>query len=137
MNLELIGAILGVIGGSIYLHVPKRFLLYEGILGGLGWMVYLLIEQQFSMQLAVFITGLFIAIVSNILSRWIKTPASLFLIPGLLTLVPGVALYRSVYYFLQDSPLSQDALRETFTISGLIALSIFVVDAFVKSFLKK
>lgn len=137
MILQLIGAILGVIGGSIYLHVPTRFFIYEGILGGLGWMVYLFVEHNYNMQLAVFITGLFIAIVSNVLSRIAKTPASLFLIPGLLTLVPGVALYRSVFYFLQDSPLSQDALRETFTISGLIALSIFVVDAFVKSFLKK
>ena len=132
MILKIIGAILGVIGGSIYLKAPKSTLGYAGILGALGWIIYLITLNLTNETMAVFITGLSIALLSHLLARTTKTPITIFLIPGFLTLVPGMALYYSVRYFMEGSPLASDSLRTTLGISGLIALAIFIVDSLIK-----
>lgn len=132
MILKIIGAILGVIGGSIYLKAPKSTLAYAGLLGALGWMIYLITLSLTNETIAVFITGISITLISHILARSTKTPITIFLIPGFLTLVPGMALYYSVRYFMEGSALAQDSLRTTLSISGLIALAIFIVDSLIK-----
>lgn len=134
MMLQIVGAIIGVIGGSIYLQAPKRTLPHAGFLGALGWIIYLLSNQLTSELMSIFITGISITLMSHLWARWTKSPVTIYLIPGFLTLVPGVALYRSVAFFIQGSNLANDQLRTTFTISGLIALSIFIVDSLLKSF---
>ena len=45
-------------------------------------------------------------------------------------MVPGAAIYRSVYYFLQnDSALATKNLLETIQIAGAIAMGIFTMDS--------
>lgn len=55
---------------------------------------------------------------------------TVFLITGTLPAVPGAAIYRSVYYFLQnDSALATKNLLETIQIAGAIAMGIFTMDS--------
>jgi len=132
MILQVLGAIFGVIWGSIYLEAPKKHLLMGGLIGGLGWFAYLLALQSFDLSLSTFISGLIIAILSHGFARKVKTPVTMFLIPGFLPLVPGVSLYHAVYEFMKGSSLGNGYLLSTFQVAGMIALSIFVVDSFVK-----
>jgi uncharacterized membrane protein YjjB (DUF3815 family) len=132
MILQVLGAMFGVIWGSIYLEAPKKHLLMGGLIGGLGWFAYLIALKSFDLSLSTFISGLIIAILSHGFARRVKTPVTMFLIPGFLPLVPGVSLYHAVYEFMKGSSLGNTYLLSTFQVAGMIALSIFVVDSFVK-----
>ena len=62
-----------------------------------------------------------------------KAPVTLYLVTGILPLVPGVGMYRTVYYLLQsDHALTGYYLSYTLQIAGMIALAIFVVDSCFK-----
>lgn len=132
MILQVLGAVFGVIWGSIYLEAPKKHLLMGGLIGGVGWLSYLISLRSFDLSLSTFISGLIIAILSHGFARKVKTPVTMFLIPGFLPLVPGVSLYHAVYEFMKGSSLGNAYLLNTFQVAGMIALSIFVVDSFVK-----
>lgn len=132
MIIQVVGAAIGVIFGSIYLEAPKKHLAVAGIVGGLGWAGYLLALNAFGLIIATFISGLIIASLSHGLARWVKAPVTLFLIPGFLPLVPGVSLYHAVYEFMKGSSLGAAYLLNTFQVAGMIALSIFLIDSLVK-----
>ena len=67
---------------------------------------------------------------SHILARTLKAPVTIFLVPGILPLVPGGPIYRSVYYFINDnSGLGNMYFTQTLQIAGAIAMSIFIMDS--------
>jgi uncharacterized membrane protein YjjB (DUF3815 family) len=98
-----------------------------------GWWGYLIASRSLDLVPATFVSGLIIASLSHALARMVKTPVTMFLIPGFLPLVPGVSLYHAVYEFMKGSALGNGYLLNTFQVAGMIALSIFVVDSLVKS----
>lgn len=76
---------------------------------------------------------------SHIFARWKKAPVTLFLIPGLLPLVPGIGMYRMVYCFLlEDNGGSMASYYFVYTLqmAGMIAIAIFITDTFFKAFFR-
>lgn len=132
MILQILGAAIGVIWGSVYLDAPKKHLGYAGLVGGAGWATYLLALTKVDLVMATFIAGLVIASLSHFLARSVKTPVTMFLITGFLPLVPGVSMYHAVYEVMKDSALSSGYILNTFQVAGMIALSIFIVDSVVR-----
>ena len=98
-----IGALVAVMGFGIVLKVPRRFLLWAGIDGAVGWFIYLIVEQTTGSMLAsTFLGAVGIAVGAHICARIFKTPVTIFMIPANLTIVPGAGMYRIVYYILRQ-----------------------------------
>lgn len=136
--MQSIGALIAVIACAVILEAPKKFLLYAGIIGASGWCMYLLTVNSFGMVKATFISGLIIAFLAHIFSKLIKAPVTIFLIPGFFPLVPGVGMYRTVYYFLKgQKSLFEYNLTTTFEVAGMIAFSIFIIDSMSKIIKRK
>ena len=57
-----------------------------------------------------------------------KAPVSVFLIIGILPLVPGFKIYRTIYFMITGEGSSAEALADTLLMAGAIALGIFVAD---------
>jgi uncharacterized membrane protein YjjB (DUF3815 family) len=55
--LQVLGAIFGVIWGSIYLEAPKKHLLMGGLIGGVGWLSYLISLRSFDLSLSTLSLG--------------------------------------------------------------------------------
>ena len=67
-----------------------------------------------------------------------QAPVSVFLVPGILPLVPGTSIYNSVYYVIRNSrEESMYYLVETLQIAGAIALAVFLMDSVFKLIGKK
>ncbi len=82
------------------------------------------------MAAATFISAMVITILSQIGARILKAPVTVFLIAGILPLVPGTGMYRTVYYTIHnDGALANYYLRQTLMIAGAIALAIFIIDS--------
>lgn len=132
--IQVIGAFLAVVTIAVLNGVPVKYLVYSGTVGAAGWAVYLLMRFIKPHEaMAMFVATLVVAIVSHIYARVLKAPVTLFLVCGILPLVPGVAMYRVVYYLLiSDTVTAGHYAVTTVTVTGAIALAVFFVDTAFK-----
>ena len=130
MILQVISAFFATAAFSVLFYSPKKYILHAGLAGGLCWLVYLLImNYQADKSLANLCATLFVALLSHILARYYKTPVTMFLIPGIIPLVPGAGMYHIVNSILNNE--NDNAIAyffETFKMAGAIALGIFIID---------
>lgn len=88
---------------SILFRVPKRAVPLSAVLGGAGYAVYDLTSPVFHSTVAGYFLGtLLMAVCSEILARVKKMPATIFMIPAIIPLVPGVGLYQTMQYLVQE-----------------------------------
>ena len=97
MILQLVTAFLASYGFSMVFGLRRRFLLPAGLGGLLCWGLYLgmgtLAHSEF---LSCLIASAFAVIYAEVLARSLKTPATLFVVPAILPLVPGGSLYYTM-----------------------------------------
>lgn len=136
MMIQCIGAIIAVVGFGIVLRVPKKFLWWAGLDGGIGWLVYLAANEALdSPLLSTFLGAMVISAGAHLCARIFHTPVTMFLIPANMTLVPGAGMYRIVYYILQpENGLSMYYFQQTLQTAGMIALAMFVVNTALGNF---
>lgn len=115
---------------GILLNAPKKSLIYVGVTGACGWLVYTMMTAQYNIILSTFVASAVIALLSHIFSRVLKTPTTIFLIPALFPFVPGTSIYRGVYALINGHSMNfNHYLIETLLISGAIATAVFMLDS--------
>ncbi len=136
MIIQIIGAFLAIVTFAILLETPKKYLWCAGVVGAAGWFVSLLSQRMGANEiLATFFSAMMITIVSHVFARIFKAPVTVFLIAGILPTVPGAGMYRIAYHLIAgENKLVAHYLTTTLEIAGVIALGIFVVDAFFRVF---
>lgn len=102
-------------------------------------MVYLLLlNNNLNELIAVFAATLVSALLSHIFARALKAPVTVFQIPAILPTVPGVGMYRTVYYMIiGDKEMTGYYFSKTLQIAGMIAIGIFIMDTVFRTFLRK
>lgn len=104
-----------------------------GYVGGIGYAVYLITLPYVGTAMATFIACVIISIISQQFARIFKAPVTIFYIPSFFPLVPGVAIYQTVYSFLNGkNEAGGYYFIEAITIAGMIALAVFVVDSILE-----
>lgn len=131
---QVLGAFIAIYAFAIVLEVPRRLLFYSGITGMIGWFIYLISDLYIKkIVISALFSAMAVSLVSYIFSRRYKAPATIFLVAGILPMVPGGSIYRSVYYMiLNDTLLSNYYFVETLQIAGAISLGIFLMESFLK-----
>lgn len=137
--LQVVSAFVGVVAVAVLFQVPKKNLVLAGVTGAAGWFMELVMEEvSRNALLSYFLAAFLVAILSQIFARVSKAPVTLYLVTGILPLVPGVGMYRTVYYLLQSNhELTSYYFSYTLQIAGMIALAIFVVDSCFKRLYKR
>lgn len=132
--IHFISAFIAVVSFSINLEIPKKYIIIVGIVGALGWITYIICDYfKLSNVLSYFISALVVAILSMILSKLLDAVSTIFLIPGILPIVPGLAMYKMVYSFINnDHNESAYQLLQAILITGGIALAIFITESIKK-----
>jgi len=129
MILSIASAFISTIGFSIVFHAERKHLLVCGAVGAIAWTIYLLLEKTSSSVFASFIAALVVTSLSYILAKKRRTPITVFLIAGIIPLVPGLGLYRMMSALLeQDYSLALNYATLTFEIAGVIAGAIGIVS---------
>ncbi|MBU3804716.1 MAG: threonine/serine exporter family protein [Candidatus Cellulosilyticum pullistercoris] len=130
MILSILSAFISTIGFSIVFHVQKKHLLICGMVGAISWTIYLLLNDQGNSSVfASFLATLVVTTLSYLLAKKRKTPITVFLIAGIIPLVPGLGLYRMMSALLDENySLALDYATLTFEIAGVIAGAIVIVS---------
>ncbi len=93
-------------GFAVFFNVPLKLLLPPAVVGGIGWVVYLVImEVTNNMSLSGFLAAASVSAMSEVLARKMYQPAILFVIPGILPLIPGIGLYNTMLAIIQEDYL--------------------------------
>ena len=120
----------GTIGFAIMYNVPKKYYIGCGVTGMAGWIVYLLVSGMNYVSAAVgsFFGAFIVVLISRMLSVMMRCPITIFLIYGILPLVPGAGIYNTVYYIVTNQ-LTQAALKgiESLKIAFAIVMGIVIV----------
>lgn len=129
--MHMVCPFLGTMGYAVLFNVPRRFYLSCGLTGMAGWIVYhILVSQTLSAAFASFLGTMFVVFLSRVLSIRKKCPITVFLVAGILPLVPGAGIYHTVYYLVTDQ-LAKASLRgmESVKVAFAIVLGIVFVLA--------
>ena len=131
--LQILTGMLGTIGFSLLFHVQGKKFLPIALGGALSWAVYLLVVHfGYSSSLAILAATTAVGLLAEVYARTLKAPAILFLVPMLVPLIPGSALYYTTRYLvLQDSALFAKYGNTLLTEAGAIAFGIILVACFV------
>lgn len=131
---KALAALIAVLAFCVVIDVPKRYVPQAGFVGGIGWFLYLYTYDLYDkVWVATFVSGFIIALISHIFAKVYKAPVTIFLIAGIIPIVPGGQMYRSVYYILMsNADKAEYYIRESIQVAGAMALAIFVTDSIFK-----
>lgn len=137
---QLILSFLATVGFAIFYSSPKKSVLPTGVIGMVGWIIYFTLENYLSTGkfLAAFIASLIVSTLGEASAKIYKKPATLFIVPGLLPLVPGAGIYYTMFELVNDNTSEFLTIGlETLFIAGALALGIIVSSVFSNSMRQK
>ncbi|MCR5606602.1 MAG: threonine/serine exporter family protein [Treponema sp.] len=113
---------------AIYFNSKKEHAVICGFLGALNWLVYLVVKDFTNNQdVGYFVGTLAVAVASEILAMLLHNPATIFMIPGILPLVPGGGIFYMMRAAVQeDFSVAFQTGYQTVKAAASIALGIAV-----------
>lgn len=115
---------------GILFNIPRKKLLQCGLIGMIGWMVYVvLIDSHADTVVATLVAAFIIAIVSQMFAKMYKAPIIIFSVSGVIPLVPGGLSYDAMRHFVaNDYNVAIQLAAKAFMISGAIAIGIVFAE---------
>lgn len=100
---ELVAAALGTVAFSLIFGAPKKYYPLCGLTGAAGWLVYRCLEGQAAGETAaIFFATLLVIVLSRLFAVRCRCPVTVFLIAGIIPLVPGAGIYWCAYYLVTN-----------------------------------
>ena len=100
--LNLAVSFVATVGFCIVFNIPKKQMLFCGLLGVVSWGAYILLQGPIGPVAATFLAACLIVLLSRIFAVIRKCPVTILLIPGVIPLAPGSAMYHTAYYFVTN-----------------------------------
>lgn len=126
----MITAVIGTFGYSILFNIKKNKLVYACIGGALSITVYCVCaEAGVSLLVQNLISAATATLYAELMARFVKAPATVFLLPAVIPLAPGGKLYDTMHAIV-DGDTAQAGVfgRQTADIALGIAVGIVLVS---------
>ncbi len=125
-------AFVGSIAPAMVINIEKRILLWAGLGGALGFCVALSFNpNSLSLSVAqIFVGTIVVGIYSEIMAKYLKAPSTVFCVPGIFPLVPGITAYQTMQSLVENN-LKEAAVFALNTVfkAFTIAFGIMIVTA--------
>ncbi|WP_031404930.1 threonine/serine exporter family protein [Geobacillus vulcani] len=111
---------------GVIFNIPKRLLPHSGFVGMSGWAMYMAAARSgVDGVAATFVAAFFVAFVSNGFARRYRTPATIFVVSGIIPLVPGGTAFEAMrHVVMNDYNAAISLAAKAFMISGAIAMGL-------------
>lgn len=130
-------AFLATCGFGFILQVPLKALQTSGIIGAIGWVVFIHIARTMgsSTAYANFTATIIIALVSELAARISKQPVNIYVIPGIIPLVPGLGMYQGMTQIISGHyEYGMNILMHAGSDAGAIAMGMMLVTSIFRMF---
>lgn len=119
-------AMLSTVSFAILFTAPKKEILFCGLTGAVGWIVYyILTHNGIHLVLASAIATFCLTVLGRLFSVFRKTPVTVYLLAGIFPLVPGAGIYYTAYYlFVGNTEMSGFKGLETLEVAGAMVFGI-------------
>lgn len=124
---------------GIFMSAPRKALFLSALSGAVAYFVYRLLAVVLHHELIGYFAAAFLAAASaELFARFFRMPATVFVMPSLIPLVPGIGLYRSMLCLVQnDLDGFLAAGTRTVLISGIIAAAVAVTNSAARHILRR
>jgi uncharacterized membrane protein YjjB (DUF3815 family) len=133
--IQLPAALLGTVGFSVLFGAPRRYYVGCGLCGMAGWALFLLLNGDmrvalfhFSPAESALFAAMLVAVLSQLMAQRWHCPTTLYLICGIIPLVPGGAIFWTAYYMVA-SRLGMAAATGFVAIKVTIAIAVGIILA--------
>lgn len=138
MLAQLITSFIATGAFGILFNAPKESLVKCGLIGMGGWLIYFILEGPTGD--AVFATlaaTIFVAVISQQLAKFYKTPVIIFSVAGIIPLVPGGLAYDAMRNFVENDYYSAlGSAANVLMLAGAIAFGL-VFSEVINQIIKK
>lgn len=101
--MQVFFAALATVCFALLFGVPTRYYCSCGLIGGIGWLIFILVKLHASTAVAIFTAMFTVTILSRSFAVLKRCPTTIFLTSGLIPLVPGADTYRAAYYMVNGN----------------------------------
>jgi uncharacterized membrane protein YjjB (DUF3815 family) len=125
---QFIFAYISTVGFAVMFNAPRKAVYKSGLAGALGWLCYMItLEFTPSKGMASFVGALVVGLVSEWYAVQTKRPVTIYVIPGIIPLVPGFGLYYTILSIIQhDYPNAANTGFEAIFMAIGIALGLIL-----------
>jgi uncharacterized membrane protein YjjB (DUF3815 family) len=129
---QLITSFLATSGFGILFNVPKNAIIKCGLVGMIGWFIYFsMVEKRIDAVPASFVSAFFISALSHVFAKKYKTPVIIFIVGGIIPLVPGGLAYDAMRNFVSNEySIAIELAAKASLIAGAIAMGIVFSEVF-------
>lgn len=99
---QLCAAAVGTVAFALLFGVPRKYYPYCAAIGAVGWGIYCVLSQVTSAALATFTATVAVILLSRLCAIKERCPVTVFLISGIIPLVPGAGIYWTAYYIVTN-----------------------------------
>lgn len=122
-------SIIATMGFAVLFNLPKSELIYAGVTGGIGYLVYMVLTEiaGLSMVFSNVVASLILIIIGRKMAVYRKCPVVAYLLVTIFPLVPGLGIYYTTYYMINGPyPSALAKGLETLECAAAIAFGIAI-----------
>ncbi len=102
MIIDLICSFIATWFFALVMNAPKKSLFFSSLIASMGYFVYSVCLNLNQQLIGFFLGTLIISLLGELCARKIKMPATIFIFPAVVPIVPGLGLYQMMLEFVQN-----------------------------------
>ncbi len=128
--IQIVAPFCGTVAFALLFGVPRKYYFLCGLTGTIGWLIYVLTGQAGAPAAeATFLASAAVVFLSRIFAVNVKCPVTVFLISGIIPLVPGSSVYWAAYYLVtNETSLALESGLTAIRLAVAIVLGIVVIQ---------
>ena len=98
-------AFIATVAFAVLFQAPKKTLAVSGIIGAVGWVIFVYMRKDlmYSSFYANFFATVALSLLSELAARVFKQPVTIFVIPGIIPIVPGLGMYKGMTKIIENN----------------------------------
>ena len=127
---QCLAAFIGTFAFAILFGAPRRQYFTAGVIGAIGWVIYLMLTRfcHSGPTVAIILATAIVCILSRFTAVKDKCPSTVYLLCGIFPLVPGAGIFWFTYY-LVSSQFYLSASAGFTAVKGAIAIVLGIIFA--------
>ena len=119
---------------GVIFNLREKKLLLSALGGMVSWLAYLLTAHWFSTDIfGYFFAAVIMSVYAEVFARIYKTPVTIYLVAGLIPLVPGSGIYHTMEYcVIGENQLFWETGLYTLEIAAVIGFAMICVSSIVR-----